>query len=106
MLKIPKIENIEEKINEKEELTNYEEEIIDNDIVKICTNEEIINNLCKNINITNKQIGEIYNIIIDELLKPNETVENTIIETENAIFQLSELDDQKIKKIQIYLMLI
>ena len=90
-----KIENIEEKINEKEELTNYEEEIIESDIEKICTNEEIIKSLCKNISITNKQIEEIYNIIIDEILKSNESVKNTIIETKNAIIQSSKLDDQK-----------
>ena len=68
-----------------------EEELIEKDL---CTNEQILNNTCDK-NITNEQLGEIYNILVDDYLKINETVENTIIRTGNIIFQISTLEDQK-----------
>ena len=63
---------------------------------KTCTNEEILNNACNGGSITNKQFNELYNEIIKKYMN-NETYfgQNTIILTENVVFQIAKLDDQK-----------
>ena len=83
-------ENEEENENENEE----EEKKNENENQKLCTNDEVINNLC-NKNMTNKQVSEVYNKIIDEYLKQNET-ETKIIQTENVIFEIIKYDNQPI----------
>ena len=63
---------------------------------KTCTNEEILNNACNGGSITNEQFNELYNEIIKKYMN-NETYfgQNTIILTENVVFQIAKLDDQK-----------
>ena len=57
-----------------------------------CTNEEIINNDCKNVEIGNLQIKAIYNSLVKEI-KQNKT--NVIIKTKNVKFQLASIEDLK-----------
>ena len=58
---------------------------------KICTMEKLINNECPNEKITINQLEEIK----EQLLNEDYNGENTIIETETVIIQLSKLDDQE-----------
>ena len=62
---------------------------------KTCTNEEILNNTCEG-SITNEQFNELYFEIIKKYMN-NKTYfgQNTIILTENVVFQIARLDDQK-----------
>ena len=55
-----------------------------------CTIDEIINNECKDKEITLEQMGQIK----EKLLNEKYNGENTIIETESVIIQLSKLDNQ------------
>ena len=55
-----------------------------------CSEEEILQGKCSG-KMTNEQIGEIYNKLKDKI-SPNA---NEIIETENVIFQISTLEEQK-----------
>jgi len=66
-----------------------EEENKSND--KSCSNEDILNNECKNGKMTINQIDNIK----QNLLTNNYTKENTVIKTENVIMQLSTFEDQK-----------
>ena len=59
-----------------------------------CSYNDILNNKC-NKTIKGEQIGEIYKQIKDNFLYNNYTNENIMILTDNVIFQLSTLEDQK-----------
>jgi len=65
---------------------------------KICdkyefSNEDILNNNCKNKEITVEQAKEIYEILKNNITKNNQN--KTLIETSNFIFQLISLEEQK-----------
>ena len=65
---------------------------------KICdkyeySNEDILNNICKNKEITVEQAKEIYEILKNNITKDYHN--STIIETSNFIFQLISLEEQK-----------
>ena len=70
-------------------------QIVENKTEKSCTNEEILNNLCIKGNMTNEQISDVYNSIKKNTLKPNSTINNTVIQTNNVIFQVSTVENQK-----------
>ena len=99
-------ESEEEKNKEEKEINEIEEtetksELIENDNTidlnsKTCTNVQIIENKCGNGTMRNEQIGIIFNHIIENILKNEDyNNENTIIKTENVVFQLSTFEDQK-----------
>ena len=87
------------KISEKNEIKTNEinlktEETEKNSEMKInCSNEEILNNLC-NKNIDNKKINDIYNYLQDDLVK-NGYKKQKEIKTENTLFQITTLEEQK-----------
>ena len=74
-------------------------EIIKTDIynktIEECSNDKIINNKCQNSKMSNEQIGIIYEEIKENILKKDYDRQNKVIQTENVIFQLSKLDEQK-----------
>ena len=76
--------------NKKEETSNIEKSD-----PKICTNKEIINNECGNGKMSNEQVGEVYTSIKENFLTEDYNGENTIIETENVVIQISTLEEQK-----------
>ena len=63
---------------------------------KTCTNEDVLNNFCNDGTITNEQFNQLYEEIIKKYMN-NDTDfgQNTIIWTENVVFQIARLDDQK-----------
>lgn len=65
-------------------------------IKKICNNSEILNNTCLDGTMTNEQFNEL-NKEIEKKFINNETYkgENTVIITDNVIFQISKSVDQK-----------
>ena len=72
------------------------EEIIKNeDDPNSCLKEEIIKNECKDGKMSDAQVDEIYNAIKEKILTEDYKGENTIVQTENVIFQVSTLEDQK-----------
>ena len=97
-------EEIEEKIEEielleKEEKFDEYEKSNNNsnkDEDTVCTKDQIKNNNCHSV-ITDDQTKEVYNDLKNDLIKGNytENKENIIILTENVVFQLSTLEDQK-----------
>ena len=62
--------------------------------IKKCNTSEILNNGCNN-KITNEQVGEIYDQLIGVITKGDFKGNDTVIKTENAIFQISKVEDQK-----------
>ena len=58
-----------------------------------CTNEKILENKCNEGKMTAKQIENIHDNLIDNLKEFNKT--NTIISTQNVVFQVSTLEQQK-----------
>ena len=85
----------EEKEEEKEEEEKEEKKEKENKKERTCSNEDVLNNLCSKGNITNEQVGEIYNTIKETSLQPNNTINNTVIQTQNVIFQVSTVENQK-----------
>ena len=87
-----KIINLE-TIKNIEKLT---EELIYNDK---CSSKDIISNKCKEGLIYEDQINDVYTDIKNIYLKGNytgnNTLNNTIIQTQNVVFQISTLEDQK-----------
>ena len=77
-----------ETIKNEKSQNNKESEIT-------CSSDEILNNECDNRKMTNEQVSQIFSTIKDNFLNKNYTGENTIIETENVILQISTLEDQK-----------
>ena len=70
--------------------------IISNIVVKNnCSKEKILKNECKEGIITNEQIKDIYKDLKDDIINKEYNKENKIIETQNAIFQLSLIEHQK-----------
>ena len=59
-----------------------------------CTNEQILENSCKEGKMTNEQIIDIYDNIKENIVKKFDN-NNTIIETQNAAFQVSTVEQQK-----------
>ena len=57
-----------------------------------CSNDNVLNNKCTNIIIPKEQAEEIYNLLTNKI--KNNEYNNSIIQTENIIFQLSSLEDQ------------
>ena len=88
-----------DKITEKKYLKTNEidfktEESEQNSEMKIdCTNEEILNILCVQ-KIDNKKINDIYTYLQDDLVK-NGYEKQKEIYTENTLFQITTLDEQK-----------
>ena len=78
-----------QKISDSEELINK----------KKCSKEVILLNECKDGLIYEEQINDVYDDIKGTYLKGNytgnNTINNTIIQTQNVIFQVSTVEDQK-----------
>ena len=81
-----KTENIQKKTDKITEELKSEKE---------CSKADIINNECSTGLMTEEQIGQLYNQLKDNILTSDYKGENKIIKTENVIFQISTLDDQK-----------
>ena len=62
--------------------------------IKKCNETEIMNNGCNN-KITNDQVGKIYDNIKKTILTKDYKGNETIIKTENVIFHVSKIEDQK-----------
>ena len=62
--------------------------------IKKCNETEILNNGCNN-KLTNDQVGEVYEKIKETILTKDYKGNETIIKTENVIFQVSKIEDQK-----------
>ena len=79
-----------EKLSEiyNDEFTNKE---ITNKIIEKCNFTEIIENKCKG-EITSNQVNQVYTHITTNLIKNKN---NTVIKTDNTIFQVSQIDQQK-----------
>ena len=60
-----------------------------------CSKDKILENKCKDGTLTNEQIKDIYNDIRKELNNKTYNKENKIIETQNAVFQISLSEEQK-----------
>ena len=93
------IELLTQKITNLEINKNTEklsEEIIDKNK---CSKDDILLNKCKEGLIYEEQINDVYDGIKSTYLKGNytgnNTLNNTIIQTQNVIFQISTLEDQK-----------
>ena len=63
--------------------------------LKNCTKEQILNNECIKGRMNNEQVDTIYKAIVDDILKDDYKGKNTVIQTENVVFQLSKYEDQK-----------
>ena len=90
------------QIKGKTQTTIYSSKITSNikneDSKRLCNNKtEIINNECQDGKMTTQQVEEVYQEIKENILKKNYTGENKIIKSENVIFQISKLDEQKKK---------
>ena len=57
--------------------------------------EDIINNKCSTIFLSQNQTKELYNKIKDYYINNNYNGDNKIIQTKNVIFQISKIEDQK-----------
>ena len=64
-----------------------------------CIKQQIIDGKCSD-NISNEQIQEIYDYIKENIIK-NNSKNNTIIETKNVVFQISNIEQQKDNQINI-----
>ena len=73
-------------------LINHSTSIINK--VNECTEDQILTNACKEGKIANEQFANIYNNIKENKVKHFNN-ESTIIETQNIIFQVSTLEQQK-----------
>ena len=62
---------------------------------KICQNEELFNNGCSNKFIEDEKIGDYYNEIKNGFINNNYKGNNTIIKTQNVVFQISKLEEQE-----------
>ena len=60
-----------------------------------CSKDDIIKNKCNQGSVTDDQIGLIYNQLKDNYLTKDYEGENTIIQTENVVFQISTIKDQQ-----------
>ena len=60
-----------------------------------CSKEKILKNECEGGTMNNEQVGEVYDSIKENILTEDYNGENTVIQTENVIFQISTLEDQK-----------
>ena len=89
-----------EIFNEKEKDMIETEGIIDinsNTNEGSCSSEDIINNKCVEGIVSEEQINDLYGQIKDYYIQTyynKNNISNTIIQTENAIFQISKLEDQ------------
>ena len=76
--------------------------IISNKIIPLeekCSINEILENNCTNITITSKQIEDVYSHLKEEIIKgEHNKTNNTIIQTENAIFQIATIKEQQKSK--------
>ena len=84
----PLTEKLTEKITEK--LTEKITEEIKKD-ENSCTKQEILNNRCSEGSVTEEQANQLYIYLKEDYLKNNFTRNNTIIQTQNVVFQLSTL---------------
>ena len=76
--------------------TNIPTQLINNKSEKYnCTNQEVFQNKCQNGKMNNEQIEHFYNKLKDEIKKNNTNNTKMTIKTENTIFQLLSLDDEK-----------
>ena len=74
-----------EKIDTSEFATNNKEK----DGSENCSKDEILKNQCESGKISSEQIGEVYDSIKENILTEDYHGENTVIQTENVIFQIS-----------------
>ena len=61
----------------------------------ICKNDEIVNNKCQDKTLNEEQIEDLYKDIKNSYIKKNTTVNNTIIKTQNVIYQISKIEEQE-----------
>ncbi len=64
-----------------------------NEIIE-CSNKLILENKCKEGKVAENQIGDIHNFLKDNIINKQYDKKNKIIETQNAIFQISTLEQQ------------
>ena len=71
-----------------------DDEVIDYDSTHHfhCSNEDVINNKCMDEVISNEQLKEVYDILTREI--NNKNFNSTIVKTQNAIFQISTIEEQ------------
>ena len=86
-------ENLEIPTTEITETIFYSDE--GNKNKYMCQNEIIINNNCIYTFVGEEQFEELYKQIKDYFFKNNYTENNTIIQTQNVIFQITKLKDQE-----------
>ena len=60
-----------------------------------CTKQDILNNKCSDGSVTEEQVNQLYNQLKQDYLKGNFNGNNTVIQTQNVVFQISTLSDQK-----------
>jgi len=82
-------ENTEYNIKETQKSDKIEE-----GIEIICSDEDILNNMCKESIIDEKQLNDLNNKIKQNYLNDEYNGENNIVETKNAVFQVTNLDNQ------------
>ena len=88
-------EKITDEITEykKEEITEVKVEEAKNE-GNICSMEKILNNKCDEGRVNQSQISQVYTQLKDNYIY-NFKGNNTIIQTQNVVFQISSLEDQK-----------
>ena len=63
-----------------------------------CSNEDVIDNKCIHEKISNEQAKEVYNKLVAQI--NNNNYNSTIVQTENIIFQISTIEEQKNNEIK------
>ena len=88
------------QIKEKSQTTIYSSKITSNikneESKRICNNKtEIMNNECQDGKMTNQQVEEVYKEIKENILAKDYNGTKKVIKSQNVIFELSKLDEQK-----------
>ena len=75
--------------------TQINSDTSNNEDSNFCTIDQIFNNECENIKMNSGQVSEIYDKLKNNMKTVYYNGTNKIIQTENVVFQLSTLEDQK-----------
>ena len=92
----PITEKLTEKITEEmtEFITEKKVELKTEEIKNDCSIDNILNNKCDEGSVSEEQMEKLYDKIIEDYLH-NYKGNNTIIQTQNVVFQISSLEEQK-----------